>query len=98
MLLAEVVRTSQRVADTTRRLEKIDLLAGLLRQLAVDEVEPVVAFLSGRARQGRIGIGWATLRDAAAEPAAAPVLTIQDVDRTIDSLAAVQGPGSEQQK
>jgi DNA ligase-1 len=98
MLLAEVVGTSQRVADTTRRLEKIDRLAGLLRRLAIDEVEPVVAFLSGRARQGRIGIGWATLREAGAEAAAGPVLTIQEVDHTLESLAIVQGRGSEQHK
>jgi ATP-dependent DNA ligase I len=98
MLLAGVVSTSQRVAQTTRRLEKIQLLAALLQQLAADEVEPVVAFLSGRTRQGRIGIGYAALRDAAAPAAAEPALRIHDVDRALDSLGAVQGPGSEQEK
>jgi len=34
MLLAAVVETSRRVADTTKRLEKIDLLASLIRQLS----------------------------------------------------------------
>jgi len=98
MLMANVVGTSKRVAETTRRLEKIDLLATLLRALAVDEIETVVAFLSGRTRQGRIGIGYATLRDAAAPAAPEPVLEIQDVDRALDSLATAQGRGSEQQK
>lgn len=57
MLLALVVETSRRVTETSRRLGKIELLATLLRRVPVDEVETVVAFLSGSVRQGRIGIG-----------------------------------------
>jgi ATP-dependent DNA ligase I len=98
MLLANVVETSRRVAETPRRLEKIDLLATLLRQLAVDEIETVVAFLSGRTRQGRIGIGYAAARGAAAPAAQEPALDIRDVDRAMDSLTAIAGRGSEQQK
>jgi DNA ligase-1 len=98
VLLANVVETSRRVAETSRRLEKIGLLAELLRQLAMDEVEPVVAFLSGRPRQGRIGIGWAALQGAAASPADAPALEIRHVDQALESFAAIAGRGSEQQK
>src|SRR6266851_4600969 len=58
MLLAAVVETSSRVAGTTKRLEKIELLAKLLRQLQPEEIEIVAAFLGGRTRQGRIGIGY----------------------------------------
>src|SRR5580692_4647981 len=57
MLLASVVDTSRRVADTTKRLEKIDLLAQLIRRLSPQEIEIVVPFLSGQARQGRSGSG-----------------------------------------
>jgi DNA ligase-1 len=98
MVLALVVETSRRVTETSRRLGKIELLATLLRQLPVEEVETVVAFLSGRVRQGRIGIGWATLRDAGAPAAEQPVLDVRDVDHTLDSLAAVAGRGSEERK
>lgn len=98
VLLANLVATSQRVAETSRRLEKIDLLAALLKQLALDEVETAVAFLSGFARQGRIGVGYAALRDAAAPPAESPSLEIRDVDRTLESLAAAQGRGSDLRK
>src|SRR5260370_17880907 len=66
MLFAAVVETSQRVAQTSRRLEKIDLLAALLRQLQPEEVQIVVAFLSGYTRQARIGVGYGALPDAAA--------------------------------
>src|SRR5262249_50494450 len=54
-LLAAVVAASAAVAATPARLAKIAALAGLLGRLAPDEVAPVVAFLAGEARQGRIG-------------------------------------------
>ncbi|MFN7992779.1 MAG: ATP-dependent DNA ligase [Bryobacteraceae bacterium] len=98
MLLANVVETSRRVTETSRRLEKIDLLATLLRQLAADEVEIATGFLSGSARQGRIGVGYATLRDSAAPAAEQPSLEVREVDRALEALTTVSGRGSEQQK
>lgn len=98
MLLAELVEISNRIANTSKRLEKTDLLAGLLRRLAAQEVEIAVAFLSGGARQGRIGIGHTTLRNASGAAAEAPGLTLTEVDRTLDELANVQGRGSEQRR
>jgi DNA ligase-1 len=74
------------------------LLATLLRQLHPDEVEIVVAFLAGSTRQGRIGIGYATLHDAAADPTEQPSLEIRDVDHMLDDLTKVKGSGSETQK
>ncbi len=98
VLLADVVETSRRVSETSRRLEKVDLLASLLRRCKGDEIEIAVAFLSGAARQGRIGIGWATLNAAAAAPAETPGLELVEVDRELQSLLAVQGRGSEQRR
>jgi|SRR5579875_347103 len=98
MLLAELVETSNRIAKTSRRLEKTALLAALLKQLTPEEVEIAVAFLSGGARQGRIGIGHATLRAAAAAPAETPQLNLTEVDGTLAALGAVEGRGSEQRR
>jgi DNA ligase-1 len=98
MLLADVVETSRRVAETTRRLEKIDLLAALLRRVDLDDVETVVAFLSGYTRQGRIGLGYAALRAAAAPAAATANLEIREVDRTLESLRSAEGRGSNLQR
>lgn len=95
MLFAAVVDTSRRVSETSRRLEKIDLLATLLRQLDPEEVEIVVAFLSGYIRQGRIGIGYATLRAAAAEVAETSTFQVHDLDCALTDLAAVGGAGAE---
>src|SRR4051812_39525552 len=94
MQLSRVVETSGRVAATTKRLEKIGLIAALLEQLQPEEVEIAVSFLSGSARQGRIGIGYSILRDVTGSPAAEPSLELLEVDRAFESLKSTQGSGS----
>jgi len=98
MQLSRVVETSARVAATTKRLEKISLIAALLEQLPPEEVEVAVSFLSGSTRQGRIGIGYATLRSAMGSPAAEPNLQLLEIDRTFESLKSTQGSGSGERK
>jgi DNA ligase-1 len=83
-LLAELVETSRRVAETSSRNAKTALLADCLRALEPAEIEAAVAYLSGDTRQGKSGIGYALLRDA--QPAATadgPPLTIADVDAAL---------------
>ena len=48
MLFHELVQTSRRVAETSSRLAKVDLLAALLRRAAPEEIATAVAFLSSR--------------------------------------------------
>jgi ATP-dependent DNA ligase I len=94
-LLASLVETSRRVAETRSRNAKIAELAALLRVLAPQEIENGVAWLSGETRQGRTGIGYALLRDAqAGAPAQAPSLTIGDVDAVLEHVATTSGAGS----
>jgi len=95
MLLAELLAASERVAGTRSRLAKIDALAECLRRLDASEIALGVAYLSGDTRQGRIGIGYAALKDAlAAAPASAPRLTLAQVDEALARLAQVKGEGS----
>ena len=98
MLFASLVETSRRIAGTTKRLEKADLLASLLKRLHPEEAESAVAYLSGMTRQGRIGVGYATLREAGRPPAGEASLEILDVDRTLTELAGVEGAGSERRR
>src|SRR5689334_2556158 len=79
MHLATLVTTSNQIAITSSRLKKIERLAELLRDLAPDEIAIAIGFLTGWPRQGKIGIGWATL-DAARPPNAArePTLTLAE--------------------
>ena len=83
------------MGEASSKLTKIGLLADLLRRLAPEEIEIAIGFLSGEARQGRIGIGGATIwtaKDVA--PFDAPVLTLHDVDDAFTQLATVKGSGS----
>jgi DNA ligase-1 len=98
MLLGTLVETSRRVADTTKRLEKIDLLARLIRQLSPEEIEIVVLFLSGQTRQGRIGVGYAALRDARNSAAGVPSLEIVEVDQILQSIMEASGSGSQRRR
>src|ERR1700733_8916376 len=98
MLLANIVETSGRVAGTSKRLAKIELLADLLKQLQPAEIEVVVSFLSGRTRQGRAGVGYAVVPDSQAAPATTATLEVLDVAHALAALADVKGRGSEQQK
>ena len=91
MLFSQLVETSRAIAATTKRLEKTDLLVNLLKQLRPDEVETAVAFLSGGARQGRVGIGYAAIRAARTHPAEQPTLSILDVDRALDLMSQDRG-------
>ncbi len=93
-LLAELVATSAVVAATTKRTEKRDALAALLRRLEPGEVAVAVGFLTGVPLQGRIGVGWRTLRNAAQPPATVPTLTIEEVDTALTTLAGLRGTGS----
>src|SRR5688500_7258974 len=98
MRLAVIAATSIAISSTAKRLTKIRLLAELLRQLDPEETEIVVAFLSGGVRQGRIGIGYATIRDATSPPSETPSLEVLEADRAFDALARVTGSGSNRQR
>ena len=87
-LLAALVDASNTAAQTTSRRAKRDAIAACLRAASPDEVEIAVAYLSGEIRQGRIGIGYATLASQRGTPAAEPVLSLLDVDAALGQLAA----------
>jgi DNA ligase-1 len=89
------VQTSARIAESSGRLKKVELLAALLRALEPNEVPIALGFLTGWPRQGKIGVGWATV-DAARPPEAAAEsqLTIADVDEAFTRLKAVKGKQS----
>ena len=94
VLLADVVATCAAVAATPARTGKIAVLAALLARLAPTEIEPAVGMLAGSVRQGRIGVGWASLFSLEVPPAAAPNLTVTAVDAALTELAGTAGAGS----
>jgi DNA ligase-1 len=93
-LLADLVAVSQNVSETSARSRKVAILAELLTALDPDEVPIAVGFLSGAPRQGRVGVGYATVYGLATEPALEPSLTVDDLDRAITDVQATTGSGS----
>jgi DNA ligase-1 len=97
--LAELVRVSDEVAGTRSRSRKTDLVAGALARLGRGEAAVAAAFLAGRLRQGRVGVGPAAVRAAAAvRPADEPRLELLDVDRALEVVARTAGPGSSSER
>ncbi|MFF9853511.1 ATP-dependent DNA ligase [Streptomyces litmocidini] len=97
MLLARVAEVSREVTAASARSRKIALLAELFAEAEPDESPLVIAYLSGRLPQGRIGVGWSVLKDVvppAVPPAEGSALTLGQVDATMAELAAVSGAGA----
>jgi ATP-dependent DNA ligase I len=95
MKLADLVLTSKLVSETSGRLEKIALLAAFLERLPPSEVPIAVGFLTGWPRQGKLGIGWASIAEArSAMPATTAQLTLAEVDRAFTELQSVRGKRS----
>ena len=93
MLLSRLAETRTALAATRSRNAKRDLIAEVLREASADDVEIVVAYLSGGLRQRRTGVGWRTLQDPP-PPATAPSLTVAEVDRAFARMAELSGSGS----
>lgn len=94
MKLAEVVATSRRIAATRSRRAKVDGLAELLGRAAPDEIAILVGFLTGEPRQGRVGIGAASLWAAKTEAADEAGLEVVDVDQAVGRIPGITGRGS----
>jgi ATP-dependent DNA ligase I len=94
MLLADVAETAREVGATSSRSAKVALIATLLRRLEPEEVSPVVGFLVGWPRQGRIGVGWSALSSVEVDAASEPSITVLELDAAIEVIAATTGAGS----
>ena len=95
MRYRDVVDASAAVTATSKRGEKVAILATLLRAADPDEVAMLVGMLVGDPRQGRIGVGWATMRGARVDAATEATLSVREVDGALTQLAITTGAGSQ---
>src|SRR5690349_3530813 len=93
MLFAELAAATEDVRATSGRKAKVARLAEALRGLDADERAAGAGYLAGAPRQRVLGVGWASLKELP-PPAAAPSLSVADVDVAFDALAELSGPGS----
>ncbi len=92
--LSAVVATATEVAASSARNDKVAALAALLTEIEGIEAPVLVGLLTGEVRQGRIGVGWAAVRDLEITSSTHSTLTIADVDAAMTELAATSGSGS----
>jgi DNA ligase-1 len=95
VLFADLVATSSSVAESASRLKKIDLLATCLRRMESDERAIGARYLASIVPQ-KTGVGWAIVEEVqrATTPAAAPYLSLSEVDRRLAAIAELRGAGS----
>jgi len=99
MQLARLVDAVEHVRATTKKTEKIHILADTLRATSGGETALAALYLSGSLPQGKIGIGWALIQQAMEEaPASGDPLTLVEVDKAMDRLAAERGAGSAERR
>jgi DNA ligase-1 len=94
VLFAELAAASEQVAGTSKRTDKVAALAAVFAHVPPNEIDAAVAFSVGDTPVGRIGVGWATIRDLAPAPAPEPRLSIADVASAIRQIASIGGAGS----
>jgi len=103
MLFVELARTSEALAATRSRKNKVAILAELINALTAEsksrdvELVAATAWLSGEVRERRLGIGWASLR-ATPAPHQTPSLQIAEVAATFTQLDELAGAGSKAQR
>lgn len=95
MLLADVVAASAAMAATRSRLAKTAAVADLLGRAEDEEVGLVALYLSGALRQRRTGLGWRTVAEVRADPAAEAQLTVEEVDAAFAAMEELSGAGSQ---
>jgi DNA ligase 1 len=93
VLFDDLARASERVAATSKRNDKVAILADVLRRLEPSEVIAATSFLVGATPLGRIGVGWSTVAEVKSSPATAPSLTIRDVETAFARLESMSGMG-----
>ncbi|MEM9195381.1 MAG: ATP-dependent DNA ligase, partial [Myxococcota bacterium] len=98
MLFDRLVTTSADLRGVRARNKKRTLLATLLADTPPSLVPVVVAYLSGDLPQGKIGLGWAAVRDAQTRGAPTPTLTVEEVDRSLEEIGRCEGAGSQKEK
>ncbi len=99
MELAALVSLVGRLRSTPKKLEKVALIAELLRQAREREVELVALYLTGTLTQGRIGIGYRSLQAAMPSgPSVGEPLTLAGLDDALGEIAAQKGSGSAERR
>jgi DNA ligase-1 len=96
---ASLVDLVARIRATSKKNEKVELIADALRQARGRETELLALYLTGTLPQGRIGIGYRTLQSAMPSgPVVGEPLTLERVDEALADIAGTAGAGSTERR
>jgi DNA ligase-1 len=99
MDLARLVEAVEQVRATTKKSEKIRILADTIRAAHGHETVLAALYLSGSLPQGKIGIGWHLIQQATPEARlAAEPLRLIEVDKGFERLNGERGTGSTERR
>ena len=99
MHLARLVEAVEQVRATTKKSEKIRILADRLRATRGSETALAAMYLSGSLAQGKIGVGWALIEQSLeAKASTGEPLSLADVHEALDRIAADRGAGSTERR
>ncbi len=95
MKLDAVVKVSDKTKSISGTNGKVEFLSNFLRTVPKNEGKLVVALLLGENPYGRIGIGWAILKQSLPQKySTKPELQIKDLEQTLNKLSSVKGAES----
>jgi DNA ligase-1 len=95
MKLDAVVKVSKKTKSISGTNDKVEFLGNFLRTVPKPEGKLAVALLLGENPYGRIGIGWAILKQALPKTyARQPKLQIKDLDQALNKLSSIKGTES----
>jgi ATP-dependent DNA ligase I len=95
MHLSRLVEAVDQVRGTTKKSEKVRILADTLRATRGRETVLAALYLSGSLPQGKIGIGWNLIQKSMHQASGSrEPLTLTDVDHILVTLASERGSGS----
>jgi DNA ligase-1 len=99
MQLAPLVEAVERVRATSKKSEKVRILADTLRATHGRETVLAALYLSGSLPQGKIGIGWNLIQKSMQQASGSgEPLTLMDVDQVLLTLASERGSGSTERR
>lgn len=95
MRVVELAETSELLAQTSKRNEKLKLIAALLLRAEAKDRGLVALYLSGALTQSKLGVGYAQLSALREHVGATePSLEVLELDGILTEVAAVRGAGS----
>ena len=95
MKLDAVVKVSEKTKSISGTNDKVEFLGNFLRTVPKTEGKLAVALLLGESPYGRIGIGWAILKQSLPQKySIKPELQIKALDQTLNKLSSVKGTES----